>query len=65
LKAGYDLGFDEWYGIPRTTDESRWSSSPGWSPDVAPQEEIMEGKEGAKSVALKNYDKVERRLIDA
>ena len=60
-----DQGFDEWYGIPRTTDESRWSSSPGWSPDIVPQEKIMEGKKGGKSVALKDYDIVQRRLIDA
>jgi len=60
-----DQGFDEWYGIPRTTDESMWSSSPGWSPDVVPLEKIMEGKKGQKSVALKDYDVVQRRLIDA
>ena len=60
-----DQGFDEWYGIPRTTDESRWSSSLGYSPDIVPQEKIMEGKKGEKSVALKDYDIVQRRLIDA
>jgi len=60
-----DQGFDEWYGIPRTTDEAMWSSSPGYSPDIVPQEKIMEGKKGEKSVALKDYDVVQRRLIDA
>ena len=60
-----DQGFDEWYGIPRTTDESMWSSSPGWSPEIAPLEKIMEGRKGQKSVALKDYDAVQRRLIDA
>jgi arylsulfatase A-like enzyme len=60
-----DQGFDEWYGIPRTTDESMWSSSPGWSPDIVPQEKIMEGKKGEKSVALKDYDIVQHQLIDA
>ncbi len=60
-----DQGFDDWYGIPRTTDESMWSSSPGYSPDIVPQEKIMEGKKGEKSVALKDYDIVQRRLIDA
>src|SRR5271163_898532 len=33
-----DKGFDEWYGIPRTTDEAMWPSSPGWSPDIMPPE---------------------------
>jgi arylsulfatase len=59
-----DQGFDEWYGIPRTTDESMWSSSPGWSPEIAPLEKIMEGKKGTKSVALRDYDVAQRRLID-
>ena len=26
-----DQGFDEWYGIPRTTDEALWPGSPGYS----------------------------------
>ena len=30
-----DQGFDEWFGIPRTTDESLWPSSSGWSADTA------------------------------
>jgi arylsulfatase len=60
-----DQGFDEWFGIPRTTDESLWSSSPGWSPDIVPLEKIMEGRKGEKSRALRDYDVVQRRLIDA
>jgi len=60
-----DQGFDEWYGIPRTTDESMWSTSDGWSADIVPLEQIMEGKKGEKSVAVKDYDVVQRRLIDA
>ena len=60
-----DQGFDEWFGIPRTTDESLWPSSPGWSADVMPPEHTMEGKKGEKSRELKVYDVDERRLIDA
>jgi arylsulfatase len=60
-----DQGFDEWYGIPRTTDESMWSSSPGYSTDIVPQEQIMEGRKGEKSRELGDYDVVQRRLIDA
>jgi arylsulfatase len=44
-----DQGFDEWYGIPRTTDEALWPSSPGYSPGVMPPEQIMEGRKGEKS----------------
>jgi arylsulfatase A-like enzyme len=60
-----DQGFDEWYGIPRTTDEALWSTSAGYSPDIVPLEKIMEGRKGAPSKALRNYDVEQRRLIDA
>jgi arylsulfatase len=60
-----DQGFDEWYGIPRTTDESLWPGSPGYSPKIMPPEQIMEGKKGEKSRELKVYDVEQRRLIDA
>ena len=30
-----DRGFDEWYGIPRTTDESQFTSTVGYDPSVA------------------------------
>src|SRR4029453_11142831 len=51
-----DQGFDEWYGIPRTTDEAMWPGSAGYSPNVIPPEQIMEGRKGEKSRALKVYD---------
>src|SRR3972149_3567891 len=60
-----DQGFDEWYGIPRTTDEALWSASDGYSPDIVPLEQIMEGRKGEKSRALKDYHVEQRRLIDA
>jgi arylsulfatase len=60
-----DQGFDEWFGIPRTTDEALWPSSPGWSEDVMPAEQIMEGRKGEKSSQLGVYDVTQRRLIDA
>jgi arylsulfatase A-like enzyme len=60
-----DQGFDEWYGIPRTTDEALWPGSPGYSPKVMPPEQILEGRKGGKSRAVKVYDIEQRRLIDA
>jgi arylsulfatase A-like enzyme len=60
-----DQGFDEWYGIPRTTDEALWPGSPGYSPSIMPPEQIMEGRKGQKSRALRVYDVEQRRLIDA
>jgi arylsulfatase len=60
-----DQGFDEWFGIPRTTDEVLWPSASGWSADIMPPEKMMEGKKGEKSRELAIYDVTQRRLIDA
>jgi arylsulfatase len=60
-----DQGFDEWYGIPRTTDEALWPSAVGYSPSVMPPEQIMEGRKGEKSRNVRVYDIEQRRLIDA
>jgi arylsulfatase len=60
-----DQGFDEWWGIPRTTDEALWPGSPGYSTALMPPEQLMEGRKGEKSRELKVYDLQERRLIDA
>src|SRR2546421_325494 len=61
----HNRGFDEWYGIPRTTDEAMWPGSPGYSEKLMPPQSIMEGRKGEKSRALKVYDLKERPLIDA
>lgn len=60
-----DQGFNEWYGIPRTTDEAMWPGSTGYNEGIMPPEMIMEGKKGSPSKALRVYDLKERRLIDA
>lgn len=60
-----DQGFDEWYGIPRTTDEALWPGSPGYSDKIMPPEQLMEGRKDQKSRELKVYDQEQRRLIDA
>lgn len=60
-----DRGFDEWYGIPRTTNESMFTASPGYDPAVVPLPYVMEGRKGepARNVAV--YDLEMRRRIDA
>ena len=60
-----DRGFDEWYGIPRTTDESQFTSTVGYDPAVAEIPYIMEGRAGGPSVNVKVYDLETRRTIDA
>jgi arylsulfatase len=58
-------GFDEWYGIPRTTDEAFWPSEPAAKAAGVPFESIMEGRKGEKSRDVVVYDLDQRRLIDA
>jgi arylsulfatase A-like enzyme len=60
-----DQGFDEWYGIPRTTDEAFWPGEPAAKAAGAPYEQIMEGRKGEKSRALADYDLDQCRSIDA
>ncbi|MFZ5670030.1 MAG: arylsulfatase [Pseudomonadota bacterium] len=60
-----DQGFDEWYGIPRSTDEALWTSTAGYDPALAAPTMIMEGRKGSPSRAVKVYDMEARRSIDA
>ncbi|AMO25503.1 arylsulfatase [Ramlibacter tataouinensis] len=60
-----DQGFDEWYGIPRTTNEAMWHDTPGYSPEHMRPEYILEGRKGGKSREVKVYDMEQRRLLDA
>jgi arylsulfatase A-like enzyme len=65
-----DQGFDEWYGIPNSTDEGYWNvaDNPRFRPDAHPVTQrvysIMEGRKGAPPTALRPYDMKERKLID-
>lgn len=60
-----DRGFDEWYGIPRTTNESMFTSSPGYDPRATPLPYVMEStrKRRPRNVAV--YDLTMRRRIDS
>jgi arylsulfatase len=58
-------GFDEWFGIPRTTDEAFYPSAVGFKESGVEPEHIMEGSKGEKSRNLEIYDFKQRRLIDA
>jgi len=59
-----DFGFDEWYGIPRTSNEALNETSPGYDPAVTEPMYIMEGKAGGQSSRVKVYDMDARRNID-
>lgn len=60
-----DRGFDEWFGIPRTTDESQFTSTLGFDPQVAELPYIMKGQAGQPSENVHLYDLEKRREIDA
>jgi arylsulfatase A-like enzyme len=62
-----DQGFDEWYGIPNSSDESFWPDDSRYRPDSHPfahPEYIMEARKGEKPQKLKVYNLKERALID-
>ena len=60
-----DRGFDEWCGIPRTTNESMFTSTPGFDPSVVPMPYVMEGKAGEAASEIAVYDLEMRRRIDS
>ena len=60
-----DRGFDQWYGIPRTTNESMFTSAPGFDPSVVEIPHVMEGRSGETARNVEVYDLEMRRRIDA
>ncbi len=59
-----DRGFDDWYGLPRTSNESMFTSSRTYDPDIVDLPYIMEGKKGGTSSKVKVFDEGTRRTID-
>jgi arylsulfatase A-like enzyme len=60
-----DQGFDEWYGMPRTTDEAFWPVITAFQQSGVEPEHLMEGRKGEQSRKLQVYDLEQRRLIDS
>ena len=61
----HQRGFDEWYGIPRTTNESMFTTALGFDPAVSFIPVVMEAAAGQDATDLGVYDLEMRRLIDA
>ena len=59
-----DRGFDEWYGIPRSSNEAMNRQSPGYDPSVTPLEHVLEGRKGEPTRIVKEFDLEARREID-
>jgi hypothetical protein len=59
-----DQGFDEWWGIPRTTDEVFWPGNPGFEASGVEPQYILEGYQGQPSRKVALYDLKQRPLLD-
>ena len=59
-----DQGFDEWYGIPNSTDESTYSSLPGFAESGVPETFVMDGKKGEDPKKVRPYRLDYRPIID-
>jgi len=62
-----DQGFDEWYGIPNSSDESFWPDNDLFRQGVHPQvkfEHVMEARTGQAPKSAGVYDRARRRTID-
>ena len=62
-----DQGFDEWYGIPNSSDESAWADDTRFKAGTHPfavLEHVMEAKKGEQPKKVKVYNIEQRTLID-
>jgi len=62
-----DQGFDEWYGIPNSSDESYWPDNDLFRDDVHPQakyEYVVEAARNETPRQVKIYDSAQRLMMD-
>lgn len=59
-----DQGFDEWYGIPNTTNEAQWMQAPELRPAPNDTSWIWEQKLGEAPRRVSVFDTQTRRLLD-
>lgn len=60
-----DQGFDEWYGIPRSSDRAFWPDSDSFQADAGVDfTHVMTGKRGEAPEKGVVYDRAMRRAID-
>lgn len=63
-----DQSFDEWYGIPNSSDESFWPDNDQFRPGVHPQvkfEHVLESTRGQAPKDVGVYDSPRRLTIDS
>jgi len=59
-----DQGFDEWYGIPNTSNEAQFTSLPNFNPATSEVPYIWEQKSGGPATKVKVFDLETRRTLD-
>lgn len=57
-------GFDEWYGIPQSSNEAQTTSMPGFDPSKMQTPYIWEGRAGEPARQVKVFDLESRRTLD-
>ena len=60
-----DQGFDEWYGIPNTTDEALYSEGFQYDESVTTKPYILKSTKGKAPTKVKEYTRETRRTIDS
>lgn len=60
-----DQGFDEWYGIPNSSDHAFWPDSDSFQKDAGVKfTHVMSSKRGQKPKELSVYNRAKRKTID-
>ena len=62
-----DQGFDEWIGIPRSSDRAFWPDSASWTPDAHPDLEfahIMKSTRGETPTKHEVFGREKRKVMD-
>ena len=59
-----DQGFDEWFGIPNTSNEAQFTTTPGFDSTRTPVPYIWEQKAGGPATRVRVFDLESRRTLD-
>jgi arylsulfatase A-like enzyme len=59
-----DQGFDEWFGIPNTSNEAQFTTTPGFDSTRTPVPYIWEQKAGSAPQKVKVFNLESRRTLD-
>lgn len=59
-----DQGFDEWYGVPNTTDEAVYSEGFQYDDSVGTRPYILKSTKGKSPKNIKEYTRETRRTLD-